>query len=151
MDLTYTKPRHQFLDDSCRYLYIRADPEWRGGGGQLVKRPWKIINCCNLCSLRNTGTDPLEKRLKPHGQQTLHMYALSGMRSPILAILAHAQADLRLCWSHIPHCWKSHALAHVRFECALIDHLNLDQRYDVNDGHKQNRGIVSVMISTTFL
>ena len=19
-----------------------------------------------------------------------------------------AQADLRLCWSHIPHCWKSH-------------------------------------------
>ena len=20
----------------------------------------------------------------------------------------YAQADLRLCWSHIPHCWKSH-------------------------------------------
>ena len=26
---------------------------------------------------------------------------------------AYAQADLRLCWSHIPHCWKSHALAHI--------------------------------------
>ena len=25
---------------------------------------------------------------------------------------AYAQADLRLCWSHIPHCWKSHAPAH---------------------------------------
>ena len=24
------------------------------------------------------------------------------------------QADLRLCSSHIPHCWKSHALAHIR-------------------------------------
>ena len=24
----------------------------------------------------------------------------------------YAQADLRLCWSHIPHCWKSHAAAH---------------------------------------
>ena len=23
----------------------------------------------------------------------------------------YAQADLRLCWSHILHCWKSHALA----------------------------------------
>ena len=23
------------------------------------------------------------------------------------------QADLRLCWSHIPHCWKPHALAHI--------------------------------------
>ena len=22
----------------------------------------------------------------------------------------YAQADLRLCWSHIPHFWKSHAL-----------------------------------------
>ena len=25
----------------------------------------------------------------------------------------YVQADLRLCWSHIPHCWKSHALAHL--------------------------------------
>ena len=28
---------------------------------------------------------------------------------------AYAQADLRICWSHIPHCWKSHALAHFMF------------------------------------
>ena len=26
---------------------------------------------------------------------------------------AYAQAVLRLYWSHIPHCWKSHALAHL--------------------------------------
>ena len=26
---------------------------------------------------------------------------------------AYAQADLRLCWSHIPYCWKSHELAHL--------------------------------------
>ena len=24
----------------------------------------------------------------------------------------YAQADRRPCWSHIPHCWKSHAQAH---------------------------------------
>ena len=23
------------------------------------------------------------------------------------------QADLSHCWSHIPHCWKSHVAAHV--------------------------------------
>ena len=28
---------------------------------------------------------------------------------------ASAQADLRICWSHIPHCWKSHALAHILY------------------------------------
>ena len=26
---------------------------------------------------------------------------------------AYVQADLRLCWSHIPHGWKSHALAQI--------------------------------------
>ena len=25
----------------------------------------------------------------------------------------YVQADLRLCRSHIPHCWKSHALAPI--------------------------------------
>ena len=28
---------------------------------------------------------------------------------------AYVQADLRLCWSHIPHCWKSHVAAHLSF------------------------------------
>ena len=27
---------------------------------------------------------------------------------------AYAQAGLRLCWSHKPNCWKSHALAHIK-------------------------------------
>ena len=31
---------------------------------------------------------------------------------------AYAQAGLRLCWSHIPHCWKSHALAQL--ECLQL-------------------------------
>ena len=26
---------------------------------------------------------------------------------------AYAQAGLSLCWSHIPHCWKSHVAAHL--------------------------------------
>ena len=28
-------------------------------------------------------------------------------------ISAYAQAGLSLCWSHIPHCWKSHVTAHI--------------------------------------
>ena len=27
------------------------------------------------------------------------------------------QADLRLCWSHIPHCWKSHVVAKLFYRC----------------------------------
>ena len=32
---------------------------------------------------------------------------------------AYAQADLRLCWLHIPHCWKSHALAQLKNRACL--------------------------------
>ena len=28
---------------------------------------------------------------------------------------AYAQADLKLCWSYIPHCWKSHVAAHFTY------------------------------------
>ena len=34
----------------------------------------------------------------------------------------YAQADLSLCWSHIPHCWKSHVMVHmawVKHNCLL--------------------------------
>ena len=27
--------------------------------------------------------------------------------------VAYAYAGLRLCWSHIPNCWKSHAVAQM--------------------------------------
>ena len=33
---------------------------------------------------------------------------------------AYAQADLRLCWAHIPHWWKSHALAQMFNEVLII-------------------------------
>ena len=36
---------------------------------------------------------------------------------------AYAQADLRLYWSHIPHCWKSHTLAHM-----INTHTRADRR-----------------------
>ena len=28
--------------------------------------------------------------------------------------------NLSLCWSHIPHCWKSHFVAHMRVAKALV-------------------------------
>ena len=33
---------------------------------------------------------------------------------------AYAQADLRLCWLHIPYCWKSHALARFVFGVNIV-------------------------------
>ena len=33
---------------------------------------------------------------------------------------ARAQAGLRLCWSHIRHCWKSHVTAHLSWNSDTV-------------------------------
>ena len=38
-----------------------------------------------------------------------------------LISLCVAQAGLNLCWSHIPHCWKSHVTAHFSIVYRLIN------------------------------
>ena len=42
---------------------------------------------------------------------------------------AYAQADLRLCWSYIPHCWKSHALAHMSLATDTLKTLYRQDKY----------------------
>ena len=42
------------------------------------------------------------------------------------SVCAYAQADLRLCWSHIPHCWKSHVAAHSVLQRSKSDFSLID-------------------------
>ena len=44
---------------------------------------------------------------------SLTLIKYSSVKQRLCSDCAYAQADLSLCWSHIPHCWKSHALAHI--------------------------------------
>ena len=47
---------------------------------------------------------------------------------------AYAQADLRLSWSHIPHCLKSHALAHLAWllwVCIWQGRFKITNEYDL--------------------
>ena len=48
----------------------------------------------------------------------------SGLQS-LWSDCAYAQADMRLCWSHIPHCWKSHVAAQMwrDFSSMLLAHV----------------------------
>ena len=45
---------------------------------------------------------------------------LKCMQKVNAGFVTNAQADLRLCWSHIPHCWKSHVAAQLYGPTALI-------------------------------
>ena len=63
--------------------------------GEPVQPPFKLWNSkwCSVSSL------------------TLIEYSSDQQR--FWSDCAYAQADLWLCWSHIPHCWKSHVVAHI--------------------------------------
>ena len=56
---------------------------------------------------------------------------------------AYAQADLRLCWSHIPHCWKSHVAAHFSFLYKTI--------YKANDKCADQTAWMRMLASTFLL
>ena len=43
-------------------------------------------------------------------------------------LCAYAQADLRLCWSYIPHCWKFHVAAHFTLT-KLVVYVFLKEAY----------------------
>ena len=45
---------------------------------------------------------------------SLPIIEYSSDRQRLWSDCAYAQADLSLCWSHIPNCWKFHALAHLQ-------------------------------------
>ena len=45
----------------------------------------------------------------------------------------YAQADLRLSWSHIPHCWKSHVAAHIHV--LVIQYKFKIDGYQLHEGH----------------
>ena len=50
---------------------------------------------------------------------SLSVIEYSSDKHRIWSDCAYAQADLRFCWSQKPHCWKSHALAHITF-CRIL-------------------------------
>ena len=66
-----------------------------GDSDEPVQLPVKLRNpiCCSVSSLM----------LKEYSNDKQRLWS----------DCAYAQASLSLCWSHIPHCWKSHVAAHT--------------------------------------
>ena len=63
------------------------------------------------------------RNLKWHSVSSLTLIGYSSDKQRLWSDCAYALADLRLCWSHIPHCWKSHALAQIISETLLLPRL----------------------------
>ena len=53
----------------------------------------------------------------------------SSDKQRLWSVCAYAQAGLSLCWSHIPNCWKSHALAQIEKVVEMCRYQNIKKRY----------------------
>ena len=81
----------------------------------ILAAAWDFQQCDILTSV--DSDDPVQPPLKLRNSKwcsvsSLTVIEYSSDLQRLWSDCAYAQADLRLCWSHIPHCWKSHALAH---------------------------------------
>ena len=79
---------------------------------------WDFQQCGILTSLdADKPVQPLFKlrNSKWCSVSSLTLIEYSSNKQRLWSDCAYAQADLRLCWSHISYCWKSHALALIMF------------------------------------
>ena len=94
-----------------------------GGGGGGIKaaacdfQQFDILT--SVCS-----DDPQQPPVKFRNSKwcsvsSLTIIEYSSDKQRLWSDCAYSQADLRLCWSYIPHCWKSHALAQYTFDLVL--------------------------------
>ena len=76
----------------------------------------------DMCRLRRASAASF---LKPRNSKwcsvnSLTVIEYSNAQRRLCSDCAYAQADLRLCWSHIPHFLKYHALAHFQILSPLL-------------------------------
>ena len=83
-------------------------------------RLWDVTCDFQQCGiLTSVDTDePVQPPFKLRNSKwclvsSLRVIEFSSDKQKLWSDCAYAQTDLRLCWSHIPHCCKSHVTAHI--------------------------------------
>ena len=92
--------------------------KWDKWEGASVSKELSRDMCFPKCGIV-TGVDsdePVQPTVKLRTSKwcsvsSLRVIEYSSDKQRLWSDCAYAQADLRLCWSHIPHCWKSYVTA----------------------------------------
>ena len=99
---------------SLRCLLMRYVPKSRALSHIIWATAWDFQQFNILTSVNSD--EPVQPPFKLRSSKaclvsSLTLIEYSRDEHRLWSDCAHAQADLSLCRSHIPHCWKSHALA----------------------------------------
>ena len=101
------------------YLHVQADNPWYNYYLTSKSISYEFQQCGNLTSV--DSDEPVQPPFKLRNSKSCSVSSLtlieySSDKQRLWSECSYAQADLRLWWSHIPHCWKSHATAHYYFD-----------------------------------
>ena len=123
------------------WCYIRWRQKLMASQGKLSKLQWNLkspswkslftlytIKWAVTCDFQQYGIltsvdsdAPVQPPLKLRNSKWCSVSSLTTIefsrdKQRLWSDCAYAQADLRLCWSHIPYCWKSHVLAQIYYK-----------------------------------
>ena len=102
-----------------------------------------------------TSVDSDESVQSPFKLRNSKLCSTSSLSHKIFKRLAHAlirlryaQAGLSLCWSYMPHCWKSHVVAHIykleskakiKNQYNQVPHLHQDTIWESENTHRRTK------------
>ena len=122
----YTTNWKKWKDSICWKMYVR----WRSI--RKLKTSTENDKWAVTCDFQQSGIltsvdsdEPLQpafklRNLKWCSVSSLTLIGYSRDKQMLWSDCTYAQADLRLCWLHIPHYWKSHAMTQMRAMLAFI-------------------------------
>ena len=83
---------------------------------------WAVTHDFQQCAILTSvdSDEPLQPPFKLRNSKwasvsILTVIEYSSDQQRLWSVCAYAQAGLSHCWSHIPHCWKSHAMDQLYF------------------------------------
>ena len=89
----------------------------------ITQNIWAATCDFQQCGISTSAAsdEPVKPPLKLSNSKWFSVYSLTFIeyfsdQQRLWSGCAYAQADLRLCWSHIPHCCKSHVVAQLWFK-----------------------------------
>ena len=112
-------------------ITISHPPLRRLGGGGGIKAIWAVTCGLQQCGILTSvdSDEPVQPPFKLRNYKlcsvsSLTLIEYSSEEQRLWSDWAYAQAGLSLCWSHIPHCWKSFVAAHMSTTPSKGGHIN---------------------------
>ena len=103
---------------SSKMSWTGSDTIWGSYTVCIIVCLWAVSCDFQQCDILTSvdSDEPVQPPLKLRSskwcsESSLTVVEYSSDWQRLWSDCAYVQADLRLCWSHIPHCWKSHATA----------------------------------------